>query len=395
MAIASGQEFYIHAFHAGKLYLDCNTCHLPVSEGSVVLQRPGHAQCTTCHSSAFESRNNRKICAQCHSGTSDLLPFPRYKNERAILFEFSHARHVDPKARVNPKTGFRADCTFCHKFEPNGMFATFPGHTECSACHGDAGMKPMLSNCRGCHAPEEIENPRRTIAPHVASGKYADIKFTHAAHFRVKEQYNLNCTTCHYAIPQSTSLADLALPNMLDCVGCHDTSKALAPQFRMSNCRTCHIDRETGLAPASHARNVKPAFHTESFRRNHEAESNAPGAKCFVCHQNVTPSAQATNQCTACHLAMRPVSHTARWKDDIHGEFAALDRQSCAQCHTADSCIRCHNQLPRSHAPLPVFRAGAHARLAMLNQRACMTCHTFQNTCAECHTRGTKAGVGR
>jgi hypothetical protein len=23
----------------------------------------------------------------------------------------------------------------------------------------------------------------------------------------------------------------------------------------------------------------------------------------------------------------------------------------------------------------------------MLNQRACMTCHTFQSTCGECHVR--------
>ena len=48
------------------------------------------------------------------------MPFPRYKGTRAILFEFSHAKHVDQKARVDAKTGFRADCTFCHKFEAEG-----------------------------------------------------------------------------------------------------------------------------------------------------------------------------------------------------------------------------------------------------------------------------------
>jgi len=84
---------------------------------------------------------------------------------------------------------------------------------------------------------------------------------------------------------------------------------------------------------------------------------------------------------------MKPVSHTVRWKDDIHGQYTAIDRASCAVCHAADYCVRCHNELPRSHQPLPLFKAGGHARLAMLNQRACMTCHTFQNTCAECHAR--------
>ena len=26
---------------------------------------------------------------------------------------------------------------------------------------------------------------------------------------------------------------------------------------------------------------------------------------------------------------MKPVSHTARWKDDIHGQYAAIDRATC------------------------------------------------------------------
>jgi hypothetical protein len=84
---------------------------------------------------------------------------------------------------------------------------------------------------------------------------------------------------------------------------------------------------------------------------------------------------------------MKPVSHTARWKDDVHGRYAALDRTACATCHVADYCSRCHNELPRTHVPLALFKNGAHARLAMLDQRACMTCHTFENTCASCHRR--------
>ena len=71
----------------------------------------------------------------------------------------------------------------------------------------------------------------------------------------------------------------------------------------------------------------------------------------------------------------------------MHGKYAALDRVACATCHTADSCVRCHNLLPRSHTPLALFKAGAHANLAMLDQRACFTCHTFDDTCAACHVR--------
>ena len=53
---------------------------------------------------------------------------------------------------------------------------------------------------------------------------------------------------------------------------------------------------------------------------------------------------------------MRPASHTARWRDDIHGRYAALDRVACATCHTADYCSRCHNELPSTHVPLALFK---------------------------------------
>jgi hypothetical protein len=397
-------DFFLHSFHKDKFggSLECSLCHTSKTQGSVELTRPGHEQCEACHMDAFEKTLNQKICAQCHQtfppqGESDLLPFPRYKSTRAILFQFSHASHVDKKERNNT-SGFRADCAFCHKFDEEGAFAKFPGHTECAACHSKAGMKPLLNasldaeGCRGCHSPEEIENPgftrnRRLISQVAVSGKYVDIRFTHVAHFKVKEAFGINCTTCHYAIPQSSSLADLALPQMLDCVGCHDVSKKMPAQFRMSNCSTCHSSTVEGLfSPASHNRNVKPEFHTESFRKSHEREAAATDSKCFVCHQNVTTSNLQRDKCSGCHAAMTPASHTSRWKDDLHGKFAAIDRTTCATCHQTDYCSRCHNELPRSHQPLAIFRGGAHAQLAMLDQRACMTCHTQQNTCAECHS---------
>ena len=118
--------------------------------------------------------------------------------------------------------------------------------------------------------------------------------------------------------------------------------------------------------------------------------ASMPGAPCFVCHLNVAPAAVRQQQCVGCHEVMMPVTHTARWKDDVHGKYAALDRKDCAVCHLTDFCSRCHNETPRSHLPLPQFKAGGHAKLAMMNLRSCFTCHTFENTCAECHGRGLK-----
>ncbi|MGA8143228.1 MAG: cytochrome c3 family protein [Candidatus Acidiferrales bacterium] len=402
----SQAPFHLHEYHLKQVGLDCDACHVAAKSGSVVFQRPGHDQCTPCHQDDFEKDIKQKVCVQCHSvfpptSTEDLLPFPRYKNERPIVFEFSHAKHVDPHARVDARTGFRADCTFCHKFQADGAYASFGNHEVCSGCHSKAGMKPLLSeksttaDCQGCHRVEEIENPdaatvHRELASFVVSGKYDHIKFSHAQHFKSREAYHLDCTTCHYGIAASTSLSNLSLPKMADCVNCHDISKSVATNYRMNNCAVCHIDEKSGLIPAIHSRIVKPESHTEAFRLHHGDEASKAGAPCFVCHMNVAPSAVGQQECEGCHEVMMPVSHTARWKDDVHGKYAAMDRRKCAVCHVTDYCSRCHNQTPASHLPLALFKAGGHAQQAMLNERSCFTCHTFADTCEECHAKALK-----
>src|SRR5579862_5000610 len=247
-------EVYVHSIHAQKLdSLECALCHVAVSNGSVELQRPGHEQCMACHADDFDNnyaKARTTMCAVCHTSPTarsktDLQPFPRYGGRtRTVLFQFSHAQHVDKQARKDPASGFRADCSYCHKFDPQGVFATFPGHTQCAGCHARPGLKPQLTaaldadGCRGCHSPQEIENPgftpnRRLVAQTAVSGKFVDIKFTHQPHLAQRQKFNLDCTTCHYAIPRSTSLSDLSLPQMVDCVGCHDTARNVQADFRM------------------------------------------------------------------------------------------------------------------------------------------------------------------
>lgn len=398
--------FLMHDVHV-KQGFDCDSCHLPVKEGSVVLKRPGHDECGGCHKEDFAYKTGAtpsgKYCTPCHDASkagssSDLLPYPRFKNQHAILVEFSHEHHADPKARIDPITRARADCAFCHQVKASGDEASFPGHVECASCHAKAGIQPMLSatstgtDCHGCHNPEQMENPtltkvRQRIAPHIDATDYLNIKFSHSDHFNARDRMPMVCATCHSDVTTSKSLAEVALPNKIDCVGCHETSKALTAEFRMTNCQLCHVDHQSGPIPASHTRDVKPASHTEGFRPHHSEQAAGADAKCFLCHTSISPKSAPTTQCLACHQVMRPASHTARWADDLHGKYAAIDRTSCATCHQNDFCSRCHNELPRTHVPLPPFKNGGHARLAMLNKRSCFTCHTYQDTCAECHLR--------
>ena len=100
--LPEADDFYIHEFHATQLDFDCSVCHLTAEEDSVVMARPGHDQCLLCHEDKYESDINAKFCGQCHAdfpplSGDDLLPFPLYKKQRAILFDFSHAQHVDPE----------------------------------------------------------------------------------------------------------------------------------------------------------------------------------------------------------------------------------------------------------------------------------------------------------
>lgn len=388
----------IHSLHSAKLgRLDCNLCHVPAAKGSVELRRPGHDQCKLCHADAFEKATRSVICSECHSSpttasAADVLPFPKHADGRGMLSRFSHLLHVDAKSRADSFTGFRADCIYCHRMDKTVARASIPGHTECAGCHSKPDVKPELTpflrtaGCRGCHAPEELERAAATPPD------YPNIRFSHAAHFRARSEFRQDCTTCHSAVTHSAALRDQPLPRMVTCATCHQTSKKIPAQLRIANCQACHLDAQvSSTLPSNFNRDIKPAFHTEAFRVNHAAAAAAPDAKCFACHQNVVPA--GGSQCTSCHLIIRPVSHTARWKDDIHGKYAALDRQVCATCHATDYCSRCHNELPNSHVPLPVFKNGGHANLAMLNERSCLTCHTFQNTCSSCHVQTLLPGV--
>jgi len=393
----SSAQSTLHAYHATKLSMDCKTCHVPSQQGSVTLSRPGHGQCVTCHAMAFRRANNPKLCQECHvtskpAGSTDLLPYPRSRGQRPLLTEFSHARHVDTLGRVDSRTGFRADCSHCHKLAGDGNQAGLPQHPECAGCHTRPEIRPNLSaasttrDCRGCHSPEEIEKPSIRTGP----GVWSNIEFSHQVHLQAKPQQRLDCLTCHRSVPISVSratLGTLGTPTMLDCVGCHEAGRRLGVQFQMSNCGLCHRNGVQGAVPANHNSNVRPPSHNPGFRVQHREQAAAPDARCYACHTSVSPNAKSGNQCVSCHEVARPASHTQRWRDDIHGRYAALDRVACATCHTADYCSRCHNELPRTHVPLALFKNGAHARPAKLNQRACLTCHTFESSCASCHRR--------
>ena len=179
--------------HAQHQNVECTRCHLPA--GPFTLNRPESAQCAGCHAKPMP------------------LSFPPHDRQHTITTRFSHASHVDPKARISGAAGFRADCTYCHKFDRAGVFAGMPSHEQCGACHARAFQS---KDCGMCHS--KVEGVRPPVA-------YEDIAFSHASHFRQKN--SLEDRLHHLPFGNSaplTSTAKLALPRMLACVACHDQS---------------------------------------------------------------------------------------------------------------------------------------------------------------------------
>ena len=111
-----------------------------------------------------------------------------------------------------------------------------------------------------------------------------------------------------------------------------------------------------------------------------------PASANGICCETEERPRPSGGNCDECHSVMQPKSHTIRWRSDLHGRMAAMNRMNCTVCHQSDFCIRCHDQRPRSHNPINAFVNGGHRFLAQVNQRSCFVCHDYAQTCQRSHS---------
>lgn len=109
---------------------------------------------------------------------------------------------------------------------------------------------------------------------------------------------------------------------------------------------------------------------------------------CHQCHLG-NVSFPRPNQCQLCHNSvetLKPEDHYNNWRLR-HGRMSQLDRDSCAQCHTSQSCADCHAMrntvMPIVHPPN--FRL-MHSIEARANPQKCTLCHQSASFCINCHT---------
>jgi hypothetical protein len=368
--------------------LRCEDCHDAANVVTGKLARPGlaqHAPCDDCHKAEFEKPPG-PLCRVCHTsvdptmkGASPLVAYPSRGIVQALASTFAHRVHLD-RGRMEAATGHHVSCSDCHARDAKSRDPLLPGHAACLGCHeSNARVKAALpmTKCGGCHLQRDVEIQRGRI---FITG---DLTFAHSSHEVDRTGAPVPCTTCHDNVDQSSSRNDMAVPSMERCAQCHDDSRRSPDRVRMRNCRTCHSQITSGEAPLDHGvSGAVPADHTLAFRHDHAAQAVADNANCRFCHQEL--SGRKEDSCFQCHAVMRPQDHNLMFRDD-HGREAEADGRRCATCHTPETCAGCHAIPPPSHTPIDQFRSGGHAQQARFGLTACLTCHTFEDTCSQCH----------
>jgi hypothetical protein len=367
----------------------CSECHVLADAATGRLTRPGsdqHAPCDRCHKDKFFQPPG-KFCQTCHvkvdprvnaptTSPSEMQPWPPAGAVRRYAAVFNHKSHLDNE-KMEAKLGFHAGCSDCHVRKEGEERAQLAGHPACAACHGKAGAKITMNDCRACHVSDAVAVPqgRRFIT--------GDLTFSHARHEKDKNGAPIFCGSCHGAVGDATDVEHIMLPAMVDCAKCHEDPQRTGNDKRIANCTLCHRQISAGVAPRNHLGTGSPDTHTIAFRSDHAAAAKDPQARCRFCHGGL--SSTTLDNCHECHTVMKPRDHSLRWATYDHGPEAVASRERCATCHEADYCARCHSQRPRSHTPYDSFVNGGHGVEARLNMRTCLACHTFDNTCIRCH----------
>ncbi len=318
--------------------------------------------------------------------TSWALPQEK-KMARKDVIKFSHQYHLEDVG---------ASCTDCHTAADSSMSASdnlLPTMSDCGGCHDVEDEQ----TCTQCHYEKEetrvpFQNPARQIL------------FAHKLHVQDLKQ---DCQTCHRGLEGVEYASKANLPQMKDCVSCHDDRQA--PR----ECANCHVS----------TLRLRPVSHSPDFLVAHKRTARIDLSDCAVCHSQA--------DCQQCHDAavltgvpansgkrlganFRPNATGTRALvvervHDLNFRFThplkATGRvEECSVCHDQRTfCTDCHASEGVDVAGKPSWhggsdwgafagvvppRGGRHAELARRDIERCISCHDIEGqdpTCMLCH----------
>jgi hypothetical protein len=186
---------------------------------------------------------------------------------------------------------------FSHELHLN-----LPAKLACVSCHSSVQSSTRLEDnnlpptaiCLGCHKEASIGQPRPTILSrfnhqrHLALGSIAPVLraaiesktyLSPPGDIRRHLDSTNACTACHRGMEQSNALAKTDLPQMADCLVCHN--KIDVP----FSCEFCHA-KGAALKPANHTPDFLDAHNRRNARLDKESCAVCHGRKftCMGCH---------------------------------------------------------------------------------------------------------------
>ncbi len=233
-------------------------------------------------------------------------------------------------------------CADCHMnmAQADAGERSMPDHDTCVMCHEEA----IDNDCGYCHV--DGDNPVASPAHH----KFE--KFSHKTH------HNLHCNDCHGVL--DTSDDEVVMPEMADCVSCHDMMEplpldhragmwveehGLEAAFAAEDCAICHTQASCDdCHQGTDVFGSGESPHPPTYMFDHYVDASY-GGECLVCHESYS-------ECVSCHRSMIPTPHEIgpmyanNMDGGDHVEEVRAFPETCLACHDLGeqepTCARCH-----------------------------------------------------
>jgi hypothetical protein len=249
------------------------------------------------------------------------------------------------------------------------------GQIKNNSSHSTSNL--TCSNCHSCSIPTK-ENPCIKPCPResmiridqkaeegpriivINKLKDTDIyelaKFSHLAHAEMSDMTG-GCRTCHHYNPPG---------NVIGCSECHESSR-----------KRIDINKP----------DLKGAYHQQCVNC-HRAWSGK--TDCVFCHEIkdkvIIEKQTSTKEIkkrihpeirTPEKIVFKTNTNKGKLVTFYHNEHTSFFGLECSQCHSHESCVKCHQQINKS-IPGKVSLAEHHKK--------CSSCHDTKTSCNNCHS---------